>query len=72
MVQLNLNLTVARMCTNVACFISNDTRDLLSSARGYFLQYVPHKDNIACQLLSSTANCTPITLEHSRSSRAMN
>jgi len=71
-VQLNLNLTVARVCTNVARYISNDTRDLLSSACGYFLQYVPCKDNIACQLLSSAANCMPSTLEHSHSSQTMN
>jgi len=34
-VQLNLNLTVARMCANVACHISNDTCNLLSSACCY-------------------------------------
>jgi len=54
MVQLNLNLTVTHVCTNVAQYISNNTCNLLLSAHYYFLQYVPHKDNMACQVLSST------------------
>jgi len=35
-VQLNLNLKVAGVCANVARYISNNTRDLLSSANYYF------------------------------------
>jgi len=65
MVQLNLNLKVAHVCANVARYISNDTRDLLLSTCCYFLQYIPCKDNIAHQVLSSTANCMPSTLEYS-------
>jgi len=71
-IQLNLNLTVARVCANVVRYIPNNTCDLLLSARCYFLQYIPYKDNIACQVLSSTANCMPSTLEHSRSLQTLN